>query len=241
MIMKNSVNFLVISLAIVVVGGGCAGNGVLTDNSMATTDALTVPSAVTDTGAVQPAVTQVDLTPTAPIEQTTKTMLSYQGVWSLERLVNKQVRITTTKGDIVVGFYPTVAPIAVTNFIYLAENNFYDGIIFHRVIKDFMIQGGDPTGTGTSGPGYKFPDELNNDLPYKRGALAMANSGPNTNGSQFFIMHQPVPLGHDYTIFGEVISGLEVIDAIASTPTDGNDRPITEIRMLTVTVETVSP
>jgi cyclophilin family peptidyl-prolyl cis-trans isomerase len=149
--------------------------------------------------------------------------------------------ISTTKGDIQVELYTTDAPKAAENFASLAEKGFYDGVIFHRVIPGFMIQGGDPTGTGTGGPGYRFDDELDPNTEsakrgYTRGTLAMANAGPNTNGSQFFIMHADYPLPHNYTIFGRVTAGIEVVDAIATTPTVPGDRPVEEIKMSKVTV-----
>ena len=153
------------------------------------------------------------------------------------------VTIETSKGTIVIETYDNDAPNTVKNFITLANKGFYNGLIFHRVIKGFMIQGGDPTGTGTGGPGYKFADELNPATPsyqkgYVRGTVAMANAGPDTNGSQFFIMHADTPLPHNYTIFGHVVSGLDVVDAIATAPTDrqGNDRPLEPVKMNTVTV-----
>ena len=127
------------------------------------------------------------------------------------------------------------------NFVTLAEKGFYDGVIFHRVIKGFMIQGGDPTGTGSGGPGYQFADELNPltssyKRGYARGTLAMANAGPDTNGSQFFIMHADYPLPHAYTIFGRVTAGMEVVDAIANGAVDGSDRPLSEVKMTKVEV-----
>ncbi|MBU6231149.1 MAG: peptidylprolyl isomerase [Patescibacteria group bacterium] len=154
------------------------------------------------------------------------------------------VTIVTSKGTIVFQTYDADAPNTVKNFITLADKGFYNGLIFHRVIKGFMIQGGDPTGTGSGGPGYTFADELNPSTPsyqagYVRGTVAMANAGPNTNGSQFFIMQQNTPaLPHDYTIFGKVISGMDVVDAIASVPVDANnnDRPLTPVKMTSVTV-----
>jgi cyclophilin family peptidyl-prolyl cis-trans isomerase len=151
------------------------------------------------------------------------------------------ITIETNKGTIVFETYDADAPKTVQNFVTLAEKGFYNNLIFHRVIKDFMIQGGDPTGTGMGGPGYKFEDELNPATPsykagYARGVVAMANSGPNTNGSQFFIMHKDVPLPHNYSIFGKVISGIEVVDAIASTKTNPSDRPIDDIIIAKVTV-----
>lgn len=151
------------------------------------------------------------------------------------------ISIETSKGTIIFETYDTDAPKTVENFITLANKGFYNGVIFHRVISGFMIQGGDPTGTGMGGPGYKFADELNPATEsykrgYVRGTLAMANSGPDTNGSQFFIMHKDTPLPNAYTIFGRVISGMEVVDAIASTPVNGSDRPIQDIVMKKVTV-----
>lgn len=152
-----------------------------------------------------------------------------------------KITIETNKGAIVFETYDSDAPKTVENFVTLANKGFYNGIIFHRVIKDFMIQGGDPTGTGTGGPGYKFEDELNSNTEsykngYARGVVAMANAGPNTNGSQFFIMHKDVPLPHNYTIFGKVMSGMDVVDAIANTKTDAGDRPTEKITMNKVTV-----
>ncbi|MCG2692302.1 peptidylprolyl isomerase, partial [Microgenomates group bacterium] len=123
----------------------------------------------------------------------------------------------TSAGDIIIQLDTQATPITANNFVFLAQQGFYDQTIFHRVINGFMIQGGDPQGDGTGGPGYKFPDEpITNE--YDRGTVAMANSGPNTNGSQFFIMHQNNPLPKNYVIFGHVIQGLEIVDAIASAP-----------------------
>jgi len=146
------------------------------------------------------------------------------------------VKINTNKGDITLELFPDDAPKTVENFINLIKKGFYDGIIFHRVISGFMIQGGDPTGTGAGGPGYKFADELNPETPsyqrgYQRGTLAMANAGPNTNGSQFFIMHQDYPLPHAYTIFGRITDGIDVVDVITAEPVDFSDRPISEVIM----------
>ena len=164
---------------------------------------------------------------------------TFPGALPAEQIHNKQIRLATTKGDIVFKLYDDTAPKTVSNFVYLASNGYYDGIIFHRVIENFMIQGGDPTGTGSGGPGYRFEDELKDNRTYTRGTVAMANAGPNTNGSQFFIMHKDGPLPHNYSIFGEVIEGIDVVDAIATTPTDPDDRPLTEIVMTKVTVEDI--
>ncbi len=129
--------------------------------------------------------------------------------------------LSTTEGDIVIELYARETPKTVNNFVYLAKQGFYDGTIFHRVIKDFMIQGGDPTGTGAGGPGYAFDDEPFTGS-YAPGTVAMANAGPDTNGSQFFIMHGEVPLPPNYVIFGNVQSGQAVVDAIATAPAKSN-------------------
>ncbi|HKB95072.1 MAG TPA: peptidylprolyl isomerase [Gaiellaceae bacterium] len=136
----------------------------------------------------------------------------------------------TNHGAIAVELYDDAAPKTVDNFVGLARKGFYDGVIFHRVIPDFMIQGGDPTGTGSGGPGYTFEDE-SNDHSVERGALAMANAGPNTNGSQFFIVTaQACPwLDGKHTVFGRVTSGMDVVDAISSLETDGRDRPRSDV------------
>ncbi len=151
------------------------------------------------------------------------------------------VTIETNKGTIVFETYDADAPATAKNFIDLANKGFYNGVIFHRVIPGFMIQGGDPTGTGTGGPGYKFADELNPATDsykkgYVKGTVAMANSGPDTNGSQFFIMHADYPLPHNYTIFGQVTKGLDVVDAIANVARNGSDKPLQNITMNKVTV-----
>jgi peptidyl-prolyl cis-trans isomerase B (cyclophilin B) len=137
-----------------------------------------------------------------------------------------QATLHTSAGPITVTFFDDDAPKTVENFRKLAGDGFYDGLIFHRVIKDFMIQGGDPEGTGTGGPGYTFEDEIN-DHKVVRGALAMANAGPNTNGSQFFIVTtEAAPwLDGKHTVFGEVTDGMDAVDAIEATETGRGDRP----------------
>ena len=126
------------------------------------------------------------------------------------------VKFETTRGDIFLELYPEHAPKTVNNFLYLIQEGFYDGITFHRVIENFMIQGGDPTGTGRGGPGYRFEDELvGNPLIHESKVISMANAGPNTNGSQFFITHLPQPhLDGKHTVFGKVTQGENVVDAI---------------------------
>lgn len=139
---------------------------------------------------------------------------------SIDPAKKYQAVLKTNKGEITVQFFPEDAPNTVNNFVFLAREGFYDGVIFHRIIKGFMVQSGDPTGTGTGGPGYRFADEpVKKD--YSPGTMAMANAGPNTNGSQFFIMHGDASGGRlpkNYTIFGRVIAGMDVVDAIASVP-----------------------
>jgi peptidyl-prolyl cis-trans isomerase B (cyclophilin B) len=137
-----------------------------------------------------------------------------------------QAILHTNHGDITVELFDADAPKTVENFTKLAGDSFYDGVIFHRVIKDFMIQGGDPTGTGRGGPGYTFDDEQN-DKKIVRGALAMANAGPNTNGSQFFIVTTDAApwLDGKHTVFGQVVDGMDVVDKIEGGDTDHNDRP----------------
>jgi cyclophilin family peptidyl-prolyl cis-trans isomerase len=160
-------------------------------------------------------------------------------------MANRTAVIETNKGTIRVELLEADAPKTTENFITLAQRGYYDGIIFHRVIKNFMIQGGDPTGTGRGGEsawGGRFNDEIDPKSPvyqrgYKSGTLAMANAGPNTNGSQFFIMHVDYPLPPSYTIFGRVTEGQDVVNAIATTRTADGDRPVEEVKMEKVTIE----
>jgi len=141
----------------------------------------------------------------------------------------------TTEGVIVFELFDDDAPETVANFRKLAGDGFYDGLTFHRVIKDFMVQGGCPAGTGTGGPGYEFDDEIN-DHKIVRGALAMANAGPNTNGSQFFIVTSDAApwLDGKHTVFGEVTGGMEVVDKIENVPTQGADRPVEPIMIASI-------
>ena len=144
--------------------------------------------------------------------------------------------IETSAGTMTAELFPGDAPKTVNNFVFLARDGFYEGVIFHRVIPGFMIQGGDPKGSGSGGPGYKFADEKVS-RPYSRGTLAMANAGPNTNGSQFFVMHADYGLPPSYTIFGKLTSGEEVVDAIATAPKGSNDRPRDPATITSVTIE----
>jgi cyclophilin family peptidyl-prolyl cis-trans isomerase len=143
--------------------------------------------------------------------------------------------IETSAGTMTAEFFPQDAPNTVNNWIFLAKDGYYDGIIFHRCISGFMIQGGDPTGRGSGGPGYKFKDEKVT-RPYTRGTLAMANAGPNTNGSQFFIMHADYGLPPNYTIFGKLTAGEEVVDKIATAPTGAADRPKDPVTIDKITI-----
>ena len=141
-----------------------------------------------------------------------------------------QATLHTSEGSIEIELFPDEAPKTVANFTKLAGDGFYDGLVFHRVIPDFMIQGGCPQGTGTGGPGYKFEDEFN-DHKVVKGALAMANSGPNTNGSQFFIVTADATpwLDGKHTVFGQVTAGQDVVDRIQHVARDGRDRPLTPV------------
>ena len=160
-------------------------------------------------------------------------------------MANRIARIETNKGTIRFELLEDEAPKTAENFRLLAEKGFYDGVIFHRVIKGFMIQGGDPTGTGRGGQsawGGRFDDEINRASElyrgaYSKGTVAMANAGPNTNGSQFFIMHADYGLPPSYTKFGRVIEGQDVVDKIAAAATDRSDRPQTDVVMNKVTIE----
>ena len=154
---------------------------------------------------------------------------------SLDPKKSYSATIETTAGTMEVDFFTGDAPNTVNNFVFLAREGYYENVIFHRVIPGFMIQGGDPTGTGTGGPGYKFKDEPVK-RKYTRGTLAMANAGPNTNGSQFFVMHKDYGLPPNYTIFGVLTKGEETLDAIAGAKTGANDRPAAPVSIKSVTI-----
>jgi len=154
---------------------------------------------------------------------------------SIDAAKSYTATIETSAGSMVAELFPGDAPNTVNNFVFLANDGFYDEVIFHRVISGFMIQGGDPTGTGRGGPGYRFDDEPVT-RSYDRGTLAMANAGPNTNGSQFFIMHADYPLPPNYTIFGKLTAGEDVVDAIAGAQTGANDRPAEPVAISGITI-----
>lgn len=177
--------------AVIALGAGCSSNAVSNE--------------ITGLQSSQP--------PIEPVAKPMPPQLSFPGVLPKEQ-TDKRVRIHTDKGDIVIDLLPDEGPKAASNFVYLVQKGFYNGLNFHRVEPHFVVQGGDPNGDGTGGPGYTFEDDQIN-LDYDRGIVAMANRGPGTNGSQFFIMLENVPLPAAYSVFGRVVSGMDVVDKIA--------------------------
>jgi peptidyl-prolyl cis-trans isomerase B (cyclophilin B) len=185
--MKRSVLWMGVAV-LVLLGGGCA----------------------TVEEPVEQITEEKDSQETILMEEETKSW-EHPGVLADEEIKNKQVRISTEKGDIVFELYADTAPLTVSNRVYLTNEGYFDGLTFHRREERFVIQGGDPSGNGTGGPGYTFADELEDSYSYDHGIVAMANRGPNTNGSQFFIMLDDYPLPKSYTIFGKVTEGLDVV------------------------------
>ena len=183
----------------------------------------------------------------ATIESTEEIEMTYDKTYSappamnIDEKGNYSAVIETSLGSIEIELFTDIAPITVNNFVNLSNDGYYDNVIFHRVIKGFMIQGGDPSGTGHGEmgkyPGYEFQDELNNPMQYEKGIVAMANRGPNTNGSQFFIMHVDYPLPYDYTIFGKVSNGINVVDAIANVQTGDMDKPVDDVVINSVDIK----
>ena len=183
----------------------------------------------------------------ATIETTEEIEMTYDKTYSappamnIDEKGNYSAVIETSLGSIEIELFTDIAPITVNNFVNLSNDGYYDNVIFHRVIKGFMIQGGDPSGTGHGEmgkyPGYEFQDELNNPMQYEKGIVAMANRGPNTNGSQFFIMHVDYPLPYDYTIFGKVSNGIDVVDAIANVQTGDMDKPVDDVVINSVVIK----
>lgn len=163
---------------------------------------------------------------------------SYAAPPEMQVDVNKKytAHVDTSLGPIDLELFVQEAPRTVNNFVFLAREGYYDGLTFHRIVPGFVIQGGCPIGNGTGGPGYRFDDELPRGRRYVKGILAMANAGPNTNGSQFFICTANAGLPPNYSIFGEVTSGIETVGAIESVPTGGNDRPLEPVTINTITV-----
>jgi len=183
----------------IILGAGCAVN---TEDDLNADDVL-LPGE------------QAETAPTETMDEQTTQTWTFPGVLPDEQIAGKQIRISTAKGDIVFELFAETAPNTVSNFVYLTEGGYYNGLVFHRREEGFVIQGGDPAGNGSGGPGYTFEDELDDEYTYERGIVAMANRGPSTNGSQFFVMLDDTPLPKAYTIFGRVLEGMDVVDAIA--------------------------
>jgi cyclophilin family peptidyl-prolyl cis-trans isomerase len=225
---KNNLVFVAVGAVILAIGAGYYFTNTAPENS---------PPALQESYLETSTLAQPSPTPTPTPTPTPATLTQ------TKTNQHHMITLQTSLGNITFETFDADAPKAVENFVTLAQKGFYDNVIFHRVIAGFMIQGGDPTGTGRGGPGYSFADELNPATPsyqagYQRGVVAMANAGPNTNGSQFFIMLKDTPLPHAYTIFGKVTAGQDVVDAIGALETGANDRPVTPpvIQKVTVTV-----
>ncbi len=237
--------------ALILFGAGCGSGSSAVQNasssddySYATSTDHSAVSSTPDLNATTSTATSTPATSTSMNDSTnSSSTLAFPGILPAAQ-VNKKIRIHTNMGDIVIQLMADQGPRAASNFIYLVQHHFYDGTMFHRVIPGFMIQGGDPLTKdptavalwGTGGPGYQFDNDPVNS-PYTDGIVAMANAGPNTNGSQFFIMVHDYDLSPDYSIFGKVISGLDVAHKIADVPRNGDDRPLQDVKMISVTVE----
>lgn len=152
--------------------------------------------------------------PDSTQDETSMPTWEFPGVLPQDEIADKRIRISTSKGDVVFELFANTSPKTVSNFVYLTAGGYFNGLSFHRREEGFVIQGGDPSGNGTGGPGYTFEDELDDDYTFERGIVAMANRGPDTNGSQFFIMLGDTPLPKAYSIFGRVVEGMEVVDEI---------------------------
>ncbi len=226
-------------------GAGCANNQTPATPYKAAPATPTEPTAPPVTPPANPVTPQPD----TAMQPSAK--LAFPGVLPAAE-ANKNIRIKTNQGDIVIQTSVEMGPKAASNFVYLVKQGFYNGTIFHRVIPGFMIQGGDPTGSGMGGPGYQFENDQVKNMPtkkitiqgqtitapvYEDGWVAMANAGRDTNGSQFFIMVGDYPLPGDYSVFGKVVEGLDIAHKIADLPRNGSDRPNQEVKMISVTVE----
>jgi cyclophilin family peptidyl-prolyl cis-trans isomerase len=229
--MKRTLFFSSLAAA-ALLGAGCSSAPAAPTNDAYSSAPAAQAPAPTPEATPAPATTSTDSSATP---SSTMSTLAFPGVLP-DAEVNKKVLIKTTLGNIEIQIDPKAGPNAASNFVYLVKQHFYDGLIFHRVIPGFMIQGGDPTGTGMGGPGYQFADDKVTGQ-YNKGIVAMANAGPDTNGSQFFIMVADVPLGPNYSIFGHVIAGQDVADKISMVDRDAHDRPNTEVKMTSVTIE----
>jgi peptidylprolyl isomerase len=214
-----------------------AGEGASTDASTSSTTPAPVD---TGTPELDPSA-EMTVPPTEGQASGTPVRQSYSAPPPMTIDVEKTYTATlfTSKGDLVLNLFTLEAPMTVNNFVFLARAGFYNGVNFHRIMKDFMVQAGDPNGDGTGGPGYQFADEPVT-RAYTRGILAMANRGPNTNGSQFFIVHaEDAGLAPGYTIFGEVTSGLETLDAIAATPVGASPRGELSVPLEAIYIERI--
>lgn len=215
---------VLMTLALLTLVAGCQGGSANAKKA----ESISLPPEVWEAAA------QADHAKTAAVQTQTATNTNPTG----KDASIVKIKIETTEGDIYANLFAADAPKTVENFVKLARKGFYDGIIFHRVIPEFMIQTGDPQGNGTGGPGYQFADEFSPKLRHsKPGILSMANSGPNTNGSQFFITEVATPhLDNRHSVFGEVTEGIDVVRKIARVPRDRRDRPVADVKMKKVTV-----
>jgi len=225
--MKHSIPFFLLAAAVGLVGAGCYQSPVSLDTYATNTEMTaqplgyeppsqeqTVPPVAATSTPVPVPETVTSTQSSTTTTMTAPTTLAFPGILPAKDITGKFIHLKTTKGEIVFEILPKEGPKAASNFVYLAQHKFYDGLTFHRVVPDFVIQGGDPQGTGTGGPGYKFEDDKVS-LPYNEGIVAMANAGPDTNGSQFFIMLKDTPLPPSYSVFGRVVKGLDVVHKIA--------------------------
>ncbi len=231
---------LMLFATILVVGLAAFGYWRINSNankpSSITTDTIGTKS--NDTAPVPTNTTGVSMSPSPAAQAAAKKYAKADEVLKVGKKYT--VTLNTTAGEIQIELNNAATPVTANNFAFLAKEKFYDNTIFHRTIKGFMIQGGDPTGTGMGGPGYKFADEPFTG-EYNRGVVAMANSGQNTNGSQFFIMHADYPLPPNYVIFGKVVKGIEIVDAIATAPVKSGGREASSpVKPVVITSATLS-
>ncbi len=235
-------NVKYIVLSIVVIGVVLVGGFYLFSDKASSSSGATLQTNVQVNGSAQNGQTQSDTTGSTTSVTTTSSTSTTAFIATHSKTTNHMITLETNYGTITLETYDSDAPNTVANFVTLANKGFYNNLTFHRIIPGFMIQGGDPSGNGTGGPGYSFADELNPATPsfktgYKKGVIAMANSGPNTNGSQFFIMLADYQLPNNYTIFGHVTSGQDIVDKIGGVKTGANDRPVSPVVMKKVTVK----
>ena len=252
--MSTKKTLLVLGLAIILTGGiyWYSKNKPAAEQNPNMPDGNSAPLETTNQYSTNPTSTDASVTPanststSSTADNTPKTKLNMDlstyktPIMIIDKNLSYTAKMKTTAGEIDIALNAGMTPITVNNFVFLAKKNFYDNVIFHRAIKGFMIQGGDPKGDGTGGPGYDFADEPFTG-EYLRGTLAMANAGPNTNGSQFFIMHADYALPPNYVIFGKVTKGLDVVDKIANAPVTMNDsgensKPVTPVTVLSVEI-----